>query len=99
MFRIPKRGHMATRRWMRMIAVTIHTVWSLGVLGAGVGLAQGLGGAGTLQGTIKDPTGGVMVGVTVDISNAVSGFKRSVTTDAAGKFLVRNLPPNAYHIE
>jgi len=27
---------------------------------AGVASAQGLGGAGTVQGTVKDPTGGVM---------------------------------------
>src|ERR1700693_540572 len=61
-------------------------------------LAQ-LGGSGTVQGTVKDPTGGVMVAVTVDISNAVSGFKRSATTDAAGQFSLRSLPPNPYHLE
>jgi hypothetical protein len=60
--------------------------------------AQELGGAGTVQGTVKDPTGGVMVAVTVDISNRVSGFKRSTTTDAAGRFVFRNLPPNTYHV-
>lgn len=61
--------------------------------------AQQLGGAGTVQGTVKDPTGGVMVAVTVDISNPVSGFKRRITTDSAGKFVFRNLPPNRYHVE
>ena len=40
-----------------------------------------------------------MVAVTVDISNAVSGFKRSTTTDSAGQFSFRNLPPNPYHLE
>ena len=90
---------MVTRRWVRIVSIIVHTVLSVSVLGAGVGLAQGLGGAGTVQGTVKDPTGGVMVAVAVDISNAVSGFKRSATTDAAGKFIFRNLPPNPYHIE
>ena len=61
-------------------------------------LAQ-LGGSGTVQGTVKDPTGGVMVAVTVDISNPVSGFKRSTTTDSAGQFFFRNLPPNPYHLD
>jgi carboxypeptidase family protein len=61
-------------------------------------LAQ-LGGSGTVQGTVKDPTGGVMVSVIVDLSNAVSGFKRSAATDAAGQFAFRNLPPNLYHLE
>ena len=40
-----------------------------------------------------------MVAVTVDISNPVTGFKRSSTTDDLGKFVFRNLAPNPYHIE
>ena len=61
--------------------------------------AQGLGGAGTVQGTVKDPTGGVMVSVTVNLSNPVTGLKRSASTDAAGQFAFRNLPPNSYHLD
>ncbi len=60
--------------------------------------AQGLGGAGTIQGTIKDPTGGVMQSVDVTISNPVSRFMRTATTDAAGKYAFNNLPPNPYHL-
>ncbi|HEY3886027.1 MAG TPA: TonB-dependent receptor, partial [Vicinamibacterales bacterium] len=60
--------------------------------------AQGLGGAGTVQGTIKDPTGGAMQAVTVELSNPVTGLKRSATTDTTGHFEFRNLPPNNYHI-
>jgi hypothetical protein len=78
-------------------------IWLLIILGAlAVGetssFAQGLGGAGTVQGTVKDPTGGVMQSVMVNISNAVTGYRRTATTDAAGKFAFRNLPPNPYHI-
>src|SRR5438067_12174024 len=60
--------------------------------------AQGLGGAGTVQGTVKDPTGGVMQAVQVRISNPVSGFSRTASTDAAGRYVFSNLPPNPYHI-
>src|SRR5581483_8727240 len=60
--------------------------------------AQGLGGAGTIQGTVKDPTGGIMQSVTVTITNPVSGFKRDTTTDEMGHFIFRNLPPNPYHL-
>ncbi len=60
--------------------------------------AQGLGGAGTIQGTVKDPTGGVMQAVDVTIKNAVSGFSKTATTDAAGKYVFSNLPPNPYHL-
>src|SRR4029453_2711860 len=61
--------------------------------------AQELGGAGTVQGTVKDPTGGVMVSVSVTLSNPVTGLRRTATTDAMGRFVFRNLPPNPYHLE
>ncbi len=59
---------------------------------------QGLGGAGTLRGTVKDPTGGVMQAVDVRISNPVTGFLRMTTTDATGRYVFNNLPPNPYHL-
>ena len=68
-------------------------------LGAGPVQAQGLGGAGTVQGTVKDPTGAGMASVTVDLSNPVSGLRRSTTTDEHGLFVFHNLPPNPYHLE
>lgn len=78
--------------------VLFASMLALMVGAAGSLRAQELGGAGTVQGTVKDPTGGVMVAVAVDISNPVSGFKRSTTTDAAGRFVFRNLLPSVYHV-
>jgi len=68
------------------------------VTGATDARAQELGGAGTLQGTVKDPTGGVMQAVEVKITNPVSGLSRRTTTDASGNYVFRNLPPNPYHV-
>jgi len=82
------------RRWTVTIAVLAVVL----CVDLGVGFAQGLGGAGTIQGTVKDPTGGVMQSVEETIRNAVSGFMRTATTDAAGKYSFTNLPPNAYHL-
>jgi hypothetical protein len=82
-----------------MVSVGLQMIFCLGAFGLAPARAQGLGGAGTVQGTVKDPTGGVMVAVTVEISNPVTGFKRSATTDAAGKFVFRNLAPNPYRLE
>ena len=47
--------------------------------------AQELGGAGTVQGTVKDPTGGVMVAVPVSLSNPVTGLRRDAVTDEQGR--------------
>jgi hypothetical protein len=61
-------------------------------------MAQELGSAGTLVGTIKDATGGVMVAVSVTLSNPVSGYQREAVTDGTGRFSFRNVPPNPYHL-
>src|SRR5690349_25162164 len=78
----------------------LHIVIALLMLAAvaSPSFAQGLGGAGTVQGTVKDATGGVMQAVQVRISNPVSGFSRTATTDATGRYVFSNLAPNPYHI-
>ena len=88
---------MATRRWTQVLLI-LQLSALLGLFGAATGSAQGLGGAGTVQGTIRDPTGGPMQAVEVKIANALTGFSRTTTTDAAGKYAFSNLAPNPYHI-
>src|SRR2546423_8043348 len=93
---LPERGVMKTWQGRACSGVGI-AVLCLGLF-AVPAVGQGLGGAGTVQGTVKDPTGGVMQAVEVKIANPVSGFTRTTTTDAAGRFVFRNLAPNPYHI-
>jgi Outer membrane receptor proteins, mostly Fe transport len=54
--------------------------------------------SGTIEGTVKDPTGGAIAGATVEIINPVSRYQRSTTTDAEGKFRFPNVPFNPYHV-
>lgn len=54
--------------------------------------------SGTLHGTVTDPTGAVIPGATVRLSNAASGFNRTVISDATGQFDVLNLPFNNYSV-
>ena len=60
--------------------------------------AQGLGNAGTVRGTVTDPTGGVMQAVDVTISSPLTGFTRTATTDAMGTYSFGNLAPQNYHL-
>src|SRR3954462_1844323 len=93
---LPERGVMKT--WQRGASSGVGiAVLCLGLF-AVPAIGQGLGGAGTVQGTVKDPTGGVMQAVQVRISNPVSGFSRTASTDATGLYVFSNLPPNPYHI-
>ena len=71
-------------------------VWSSGSLAL---FGQSLGNAGTIQGTVKDATGGVVPQATVRIHNPVSGYQQSATTDASGNFRLTNIPPNSYHLD
>ena len=89
---------MLTRRCLHFLSIAAQTLVAICAIGVAGAHGQGLGGAGTVQGTVKDPTGGVMQAVEVRISNPVSGFARTTTTDAAGKFVFSNLSPNPYHV-
>ena len=62
------------------------------------GYGQSLGATGTVQGIVLDPTGAVVPGVTVKISNPITGYKNSVDTDDNGAFVFRNVPFNHYHL-
>ena len=89
---------MNTKRFLQILSVCVRALVAIAAIGVGTANAQGLGGAGTVQGIVKDPTGGVMQAVEVRISNPVSGYSRTTTTDGAGKYVFTNLPPNPYHI-
>jgi hypothetical protein len=88
---------MVRRQWVQFLRF-VQLLLSVAVLGVPTASAQGLGGAGTVQGTVKDPTGGVMRAVAVRISNPVSGYTRTAVTDESGRYVFSNLPPNPYHI-
>jgi hypothetical protein len=65
------------------------------LVGALSASAQG-GNAGTVRGTVTDPSGAVIPGAKVHITNSLSGLDRTATTDAAGQFVVSNVPFNPY---
>jgi hypothetical protein len=60
--------------------------------------AQSVGSAGTIQGKVIDSTGAVIPNASVEISNPVSGYKRSAVSDGTGSYVFRNIPPNTYHL-
>ena len=60
--------------------------------------AQATGNAGSIHGTVTDPTGAVVPGATVQIHNPVSEYNRTATTDSSGTFTFPNVPLNPYHL-
>src|SRR5437016_1174929 len=55
--------------------------------------------SGTVEGTVNDPTGAVVVGATVQIRNPISRYQQTTATDSMGGFRFTNLPLNPYHLE
>ncbi len=56
------------------------------------------GNAGTIRGTVTDPSGAVIPNATVHLSNERSGFDRTATSDATGQFIFPNVAFNPYTI-
>jgi hypothetical protein len=54
--------------------------------------------SGIIQGVVKDPSGAVIAGARVEISNPVSGFHRETVSGSTGEFHFTNLPFNPYHL-
>ena len=61
--------------------------------------AQSLGNAGTVDGSVVDPSGAAVAQAAVTIHNAITGYNQSTTTAADGSFRLINIPPNPYHLE
>jgi len=68
------------------------------VLAVGIAGAQSVGNSTTLNGTVLDVTGAVVVGATIKIHNPVSSLARSTQTDTTGQFSFVNIPFNPYHL-
>jgi hypothetical protein len=56
------------------------------------------GNSGSIEGSVKDPSGASVANATVEISNPVSGLQRSAVTGSDGNFRFTNLPFNPYHL-
>lgn len=52
-----------------------------------------------LTGTVKDPTGAVISGATITVTNEATGATRTATTDGDGRYLISRLDPGSYKVE
>ena len=78
---------------------TIFRVLSVLVLiSASLALSAQSGNAGSVRGTLTDPSGAVVPNVVVHLVNDVSGFDQTTTTDLQGQFVFSNVPFNPYRI-
>jgi carboxypeptidase family protein/TonB-dependent receptor-like protein len=60
--------------------------------------AQSTAANGSIEGTITDPSGGVLPGVTVTVTNVDTGAERSVVTNELGLYRAPLLPLGTYRV-
>ncbi len=54
--------------------------------------------SGSIQGVVKDASGGVLTGAAVEITDPATAYHRETITGAAGDFRFTNVPFNPYHL-
>lgn len=82
---------------MHLLNNRLGRISALLVLGSAVAMAQGTQTA-NVSGSVVDPSGAPVAGVTVRLTSPSLQGVRTYTTDAAGKFIARLLPPGVYTI-
>ena len=73
-----------------------HALAAIAVLSSAA--LQSQSSSGTLNGTVKDASGAFVANASVSISNAVTGYTRTVMSDGAGHFTFFNVPFNVYQL-
>jgi len=54
--------------------------------------------SGSLSGVVTDPSGAVVPGADVTLTDTQKGFNYKATTNATGRYLLRPLPPTNYSL-
>ncbi|MBE0656352.1 MAG: carboxypeptidase regulatory-like domain-containing protein, partial [Bryobacteraceae bacterium] len=54
---------------------------------------------GSIVGTVEDPTGAVVPGATITISNPATGLTRETKADEQGRYTVPNILPGSYELK
>ncbi len=83
------------RRWL---SLGLALVAGAMMLAPGAGVATGQSSSGMLAGTVTDPTGAMIPGAVVTLSNPESGYSRTGTVDASGHFSFSNIPFSSYRL-
>jgi hypothetical protein len=79
----------------RFLALLVLGIVSISVSAFG----QSLGNAGTIEGTVTDPSGAAVPKAQVTIHNPLSAYSQSTTSGSDGTFRLTNVPQNPYHLE
>ena len=69
------------------------------VLLLATGFAEAQSTGGRIRGTVTDPSGAAIAGVTITLVNVATNTARTVTTGANGEYLFLEVPVGTYEID
>ena len=75
----------------------LYILAGMATLAASPVFSQSIGG-GTVAGSVKDPSGAVIVHAKVVLRNPVTGYEQTATTGTDGAFRFTNIPLNPYEL-
>ena len=73
-------------------------LWVITILLLGASSSWGQDATGKIVGTVFDPTGGVVAGATIRVTNAATKASKSTTTDSSGFYQILQLPVGDYQV-
>ena len=80
-------------------SISSRTAMVLGILFVIAHSTFGQARVGTVQGTVKDPTGALVPNAKVTITQPVTGYSQTTQTDQTGAFKLVNVPFNTYKLK
>jgi hypothetical protein len=83
---------------MRRLAVLLSLAVALVALAAPLSPAWAQLETGRISGTVSDPQGGVVPGVTVTAKSVNTGATRETVSDTNGAYLIANVSPDTYEV-
>ena len=93
--RNPCQGESGT---IPLVATYIYLLAVLAFLfGLSIPISAAVGGS--ISGTVKDPSGGVIAKATVTVTNTETGVQRTAVTNDAGAYSFPNLPVGHYNLD
>ena len=84
------------RRTHRLAQISVLLILGLIALLAQPARAQG---GATIVGTVTDPTGAVLPGAKITLTNTATGFIRAAESNEAGNYSAPELPVGQYNIK
>jgi outer membrane receptor protein involved in Fe transport len=78
--------------------IPLRTATVLAIILLAVPLVLGQARIGTIQGTVKDPTGALVPKAKITVTQPVTGYKQTTESDEQGAFKLVNVPFNTYKL-